>query len=84
MRLDWPPAVYDLALAWGLLPSQLVQLPATEVDDLLAWADYDASRNARWRRDAELRAKRDTKRAEVQAQSTRRRAAGVGMPHVDE
>jgi hypothetical protein len=68
-------------MTWGLLPEAVVQLPATQVDDLLAWADYDASRHARWRKDAEWRAKAESKRAEVKQEGLRR-AQGVGPKHV--
>jgi hypothetical protein len=57
-------------------------MPATAVDDLLAWADYDASRQARWRKDAEWMAERDSKRREVK--DTGKGRARLGPKHVSE
>jgi hypothetical protein len=52
------------------------------VDDLLAWADYDASRQVRWRKDAEWMAERDSKRREVK--ETGKGRARLGPKHVSE
>jgi hypothetical protein len=73
--------VYDLAHHWGVLPQALVELPCTQVDDLLAFADYEASRSRRWQKDSEWRSKRDQKRTEV-AQDGKRRAQ-FGPRHVE-
>lgn len=73
--------MYDLAHHWGVLPEALAALPCTQVDDLLAFADYDATRQRRWQKDAELRSKRDQKRTEIKQESKRR--AQLGPRHVE-
>jgi hypothetical protein len=68
--------VYDLAHHWGILPEALAAAPCTHVDDMLAFADYDASRRARWKKDAEWRSKRDHERADVKQESKARAILG--------